>query len=238
MTAALDKATTSIGIRARDSGVNWMLPGECKSHVHVENGVPELVVTIAAVLDPQTAVFGQPLDESSWDVTARNEFSGVINQRGLRTSIAARSAVQDGHVYVAYKNKKGILSLDLDETNRSLAGSAKLDPARGGSSIHETTPRRWGLKRRTRNAAFDLPFIGVATKDDTVIEGSVTLGAGPPSPARIVAREEGAWLESSVDERPGSYPMRLHFHGREMDSGLDVIVGRRGDVTFTRRPSP
>jgi glycosyltransferase involved in cell wall biosynthesis len=237
MTSTLDQAKTSLGIRARDTGVNWMLRGACEPRVHIEEGVPELVVTVEALLDPQTAAFGRPLDEASWDVTARNEFSGVVNQRGLRTSIAARSAVQDGHVYIAYKNKKGILTLDVDETNRSLAGSAKLDPASGSSSVHRASLRGWAPGRRAQHAAFDLSFTGVATKDDTIIEGSVTLGDGRPLPARIVAREAGAWLESSVDERPGSYPMRLHFHGREMDSGLDVIVGRRGDVSFTRRPA-
>jgi hypothetical protein len=236
VTATVREAKTSIGIRARDTGISWMLPGESKSQVHIEKGFPELVVTATAILDPQTAIFGRPLDEVSWDVTARNEFSGVINQRGLRTSIPARSAVQDGHVYIAYKNQRGILSLDVDETNRSLPGSAKLDPARGSPSHQRTMRRRWALGRQTHGTDFDLPFTDVATKDDTVIEGSVILGAGPPRSARIVAREGGAWLESSVTERPGTYPLLLHFHGRQMDSGLDVSVGRRGDLTFARRP--
>ena len=47
---------------------------------------PELVVTATATLDPATAIFGRPLDETSWDFTARNTFLGGINERGLRTS--------------------------------------------------------------------------------------------------------------------------------------------------------
>ena len=45
---------------------------------------PELVVKAVATLDPRTAIFGRPLDETSWDFTARNDFLGEINQRGLR----------------------------------------------------------------------------------------------------------------------------------------------------------
>src|SRR4029453_9830341 len=116
-------AHTSIGIRARDTGVVWMLPGECEPGVKVAAG-PELVVSAVATLDPSTAIFGRPLDEKSWDFTARNDFLGEINQRDLRTSLSARSAVRDGHVYIAYRNDAGPLSLDGDKRNRTLPGSA------------------------------------------------------------------------------------------------------------------
>ena len=107
MTAALADAHTSIGIRARDTGVVWMLPGECESGVKIAAG-PELVVTATATLDPATAIFGRPLDETSWDFTARNTFLGGINQRGLRTSPRVRSALQNDHVYIAYRSRAGL----------------------------------------------------------------------------------------------------------------------------------
>ena len=113
MTAALASAHTSIGIRARDTGVVWMVPGECEPGVTIA-AEPELVVSAVATLDPNTVIFGRPLDEKSWDFTARNEFLGEVNQRDLRTSLSARSAVRDGHVYIAYENTAGALSLDVD----------------------------------------------------------------------------------------------------------------------------
>ena len=233
MTAALAAAHTSIGIRARDTGVVWMLPGECEPGVKIAAG-PELVVSAAATLDPSTAIFGRPLDEKSWDFTARNEFLGRLNQRGLRTSPRVRSALQKDHVYIAYRNSAGTLSLDVDQRNRSLAGSAPLDPNQAASLLTESIGTLRLRLRRVHTSAFELPFTGVATSDDTEIEGSVTIGKASPQPAWIVAREDAAWLQSTVQQRAGTYPMTLNFHGREMDSGLHVTVGTRGDLTFSR----
>jgi glycosyltransferase involved in cell wall biosynthesis len=235
MTAALDAASTSFGIRARETGVTWMLPGTCETRIESAAGRPELVVSATAVLDPRTAALGRPLDETSWDVTARNELLGAINQRGLRTSTPARSAVQDGHVYIAYRNMSGMLSLDVDETHRSLAGSAKLDPNGGRSTVRRAGRLKGLLQRRSPCVVFELPFTGVTTTDDSVIDGSIVVGSRSVRPARIVARRDGAWLEASAEERPGSYPMMLKFHGRSIDSGLDITIGPQGDVAFSSR---
>ena len=234
MTAALAGAHTSIGIRARDTGVVWMLPGECEPGVKIAAG-PELVVTAVATLDPGTAIFGRPLDENSWDFTARNVFLGRINQRGLRTSPRVRSALRNDHVYIAYRSDAGILSLDVDERNRSLVGSAPLDPDNAISSLQGTAGTLRLPLLRVHTSAFELPFGGVATSDDSEIEGTLTVGKASRQPAWIVAREDGAWLESTVQRRAGTYPMTLNFHGREMDSGLRVTVGTHGELTF-RRP--
>jgi glycosyltransferase involved in cell wall biosynthesis len=234
MTAALADAHTSIGIRARDTGVVWMLPGECQPGVKIADG-PELVVTAAATLDPGTAIFGRPLDETSWDFTARNVFLGEINQRSLRISSRARSALRDGRVYIAYRSRAGTLSLDVDERNRSLVGSAPLDPDKAISSRKGIARALWLPLRRVHTSAFKLPFTRVATPDDSQIDGSVTVGNASPQPARIVAHKDGAWLESTVQQRAGTYPMTLNFHGREMDSRLHVTVGTRGQLTFSRQ---
>jgi hypothetical protein len=234
MGAALQAARTSLGIRARDTGITWMLPGTSESQIETIDGRPELVVTGAASLDPSTAIFGRPLDETSWDVTARNEVVGTINQRGLRTSMPARCAVKDGHIYVAYKNSSGMLSLDVDERNRSLAGSAPLDASRARSTTGQPTGSRWPFGRRTHLASFELPFAGVATSDETVFDGKLQVGDGPPLPARITARRDGVWLESSVEQRPGNYLMTLSFGSRDIDSGLELSVGTHGQLTFRR----
>ena len=202
-------------------------------------GRPELVVTATASLDPRTAAFGRPLDKTAWDVTARNELLGAINQRGLRTSMRARSAVQDGHVYVAYRNKSGMLSIDVDQTMRSLSGSAPLDPDRVRSAVRRTNPIQKLLQRGSPYLIFELPFTGVATRGPTAIPGTVVVGSGAARPARIVARPDGAWLESSAEQRPGTYPLMLGFHGRDIDSGLSITIGReRRRQAFSGRPGP
>ena len=232
MTAALAGAHTSIGIRARDTGVVWMLPG--KSTPRIAAG-PEAVVNAVATLDPRTAIFGRPLDETSWDFTARNAFLGEINQRWLRVSSRGRSALLDGRVYITYRSRAGALSLDVDERNRSLVGSAPLDPDKASSSLRGIAATLRLPLRRLHTSTFELPFADVATFDDTEIDGSVTIGNASRQPAWIVARKDGAWLESTVQQRAGVYPMILNFHGREMFSGLHVTVGPRGELTFSRQ---
>ena len=60
-----------------------------------------------------------------------------------------------------------------------------------------------------------------------------------PQPARIVARKDGVWLESTVQQQAGHCPLTLNFHGREMDSRLHVTVETRGQLTFSRQdPQP
>ena len=66
MTAALADAHASIGIRARDTGVVWMLPGECEP-VKIAAG-PELVVRTVA-LSIRVPLSSDALDETSWDFT-------------------------------------------------------------------------------------------------------------------------------------------------------------------------
>ncbi len=242
MTGTLAAAKTAFGIRSRDTSVTWMLPTTCASRIDDVDGRPELVVTATAALDPQTAAFGRPLDKTAWDITARNELLGAINQRGLRTSTTARPAVQEGHVYVAYRNKSGMLSIDVDQTMRSLPGSAPLDPGRVRSTVRRVNPLQKLLHRGSPRVSFEVPFSGVATQDATAIAGTVAVGSSTARPARIVARGDGAWLESSVEQRPGTYPMTLGFHGRDLESGLSVTVGADGKVTFRRagpdRPGP
>ena len=242
LTAALAAAKTGFAIRARDTGVTWMVPTTCESRIDDAGGRPELVVTATASIDPRTAAFGRPLDKTAWDVTARNELLGGINQRGVRTSTAARPAMQDGHVYVAYRNKSGMLSIDVDQTLRSLPGSAPLDPGRVRSTVRRANPLQKLLHRGSTRVSFEVPFQGVATRDTTVIAGTTAVGSGTARPARIIARTDGAWLESSVEERPGTYPITLGFHERDLESGLTVTVGQDGRVTFRRagpdRPGP
>jgi hypothetical protein len=209
-----------------------MLPG--KSTPRIAAG-PEAVVNAVATLDPRTAIFGRPLDETSWDFTARNAFLGEINQRWLRVSSRGRSALLDGRVYIAYRSRAGALSLDVDERNRSLVGSAPLDPDKASSSLRGIAATLRLPLRRLHTSTFELPFADVATFDDTEIDGSVTIGNASRQPAWIVARKDGAWLESTVQQRAGVYPMILNFHGREMFSGLHVTVGPRGELTFSRQ---
>ena len=234
VTAQLQEARLSLGIRARDTAVSWMLPGTSESSVGGRGGRPELTVTAVAHLAPDTAIFGRPLDALSWDFTGRAELMGSIGTRRLQTTTRARTAMQGGRVYIAYRNVSGNLSVDLDETNRSLAGSAPLEQDSAKSSIDRGDGVRQLLPRRRQRVSFEIPFSGVVAFDDSVIEGDVSLGKGPKQPARIVAQGGGAWLQSTVAVCQGSHPVTLNFFGRDVPAGLIMAVGSRGEVTFLR----
>ena len=235
VSAQLQRAHLSLGIRARDTAVSWMLPGTSESSVSGRRGgVPELTVTAVAHLAPDTAIFGRPLDALSWDFTARAELMDNIGQRRLQTTTRARTAMQGGRVYIAYRNKSGILSFDLDETNRSLAGSAPLKRESARSSVDRGDGVRRLLPRRRQSISFEIPFSGVVAFDNSVIDGRVRLGDGPKQPAQIVPRDGGAWLQSKVAASQGTYPLTLDFFGREVPAGLILVVGSRGEVAFVR----
>lgn len=227
MTAALSAARTGIAVRARDSAVVWMLPGSHETSVVDVDGRPDVTVTATATLDPQTAAFGRPLDERSWDLSARNELVGTINQRGLRTSTASRNAVFGGHVYVVYRNKSGMLALDIDQKNRSLVGSAPPDLSRAVIRS-QPAPKRSLLGRRTYAASLEVPFARLTSREGTVIDGRVTVGGGDATPARIETRADGAWLVAELRAPRGTHPLALEFHGRSVPAKIDVVVDASG----------
>jgi hypothetical protein len=230
--AQLQQAHLALGIRARDTAVSWMLPATSEASVSGRCGRPELTVTAVAHLAPDTAIFGRPLDALSWDFIARAELMGTIGQRRLPTTTRARTAMRGSRVYIAYRNLSGILSLDLDETNRSLAGSAPLKRESAKFTIDSGDGGRRLLPRRRQSISFEIPFSGVAAFDDSVIDGYVSLGQGPKQPARIVAGGGGAWLQATVGVSRGNHALTLNFFGRDVPAGLIMAVGSRGEVAF------
>lgn len=228
MSAAIAAADSTIAVRDRATAVVWAVPTECRQRIDLVDGRPELVVVAAAFLHPATTALGRPLSKGTWDLSIRNSFLGAINQRGLRTRTSSRCAVKDRHVYIAYRNKSGMLSLDIDQTNRSLAGSAKFDAKRAWTSIRRGWAVRLGLPGATCAVAFGLPFYRVHVVDDTVIEGATRVGRRATQPARIVARDGSLWLESTLRQRPGRFPLVMESQGRRVDTGVEVTISARG----------
>jgi len=235
MTAAIDRAKATVAVRDRATAVVWALPTRYRQRIDIIDDRPELVLVADAVLDPATAAFGRALEAGTWDLSVRNALLGAVNQRGLRTTTSSRNAVLEGHVYIAYRNSSGMLALDVDQTNRSLPGSAKLDPQAATTTV---TPGRRSirtLRRRMWLIDVQVPFTGVATNGPTTVDGTARAGSSPPQPARIVADDHGVRVETRVEQRPGTHPLVLHFHGRDLDSRIDLTVNAAGQVRLARR---
>jgi hypothetical protein len=65
-----------------------------------------------------------------------------------------------------------------------------------------------------------LPFTGVATRDDTAIVVSVSVGLAPTSQPGVFSARTERGFSFSIEARPGTHPITMLFHGRSMDSGL------------------
>jgi hypothetical protein len=94
MTAALASSDINRHPRPRDRR-----HGCCQAIVAVSTSSTaslSSVVTAGAVLDPRTALFGHSLDETSWDVTARN---GFLARQPAWSAHVSTDAAPDGHVY-------------------------------------------------------------------------------------------------------------------------------------------
>lgn len=225
VTEALSQATSGMAIRSRANAVTWMLPSVQNVRVDTTGGLAEVVVTVAATLDPESAGWGHFHDDATWDIHARNELFGATNQRGLRTSTAPRVALKNGHVYIAYTNKTGMLSIDIDERARSLAGSAPLDVTRLTTEpVRSTKAQRLPTVRESATLRFLAPFTAAVAVDTTTVEGSARLGTGERTPARLVPRDGEVWLETSLTPLPGIHPLYVNFFGRDIKTNAVASV--------------
>ena len=127
-----------------------------------------------------------------------------------------------------------MLSIDVDQTLRSLSGSAPLDPGRVRSTIRPGEPAQKLPAAGSPYLTFELPFTGVATRGAHRHPGNrSSASARRRRPASSPARM-GPGSSQSAEQRPGTYPMTLEFHGRDIDSGLELSIGANGELTFRR----
>lgn len=235
VTSDVQAARTAIGIRARATAENWMLPGSCAVTTSGPDAAPTITVTATAVLDPATAIFGHPLDGRAWDFTARNELFGVVNQRKLRTSVPASGLVAGNHVYIAYRSNAGMLSLDVDQLNRSLSGTYPLDCDQ--VEVADVSTRTQRLLRRGLRRQVQIPFARSAATADAHIAIEVSAGKDAHRiPAEILGRGGQAWLRVTVTEPVARTRLWVHTTERSIDTGIDLEVDPRGVVSVTRAP--
>ncbi|MFC7405062.1 glycosyltransferase [Georgenia alba] len=223
VTDDLRAATSSLAVRSRDTGVVWELPTRSEVTVDGTPGGPaEVTVRAVGTLERSSAALGHALEAGVWDVSARNELFGVLNQRGLRTARPARVALVAGETRVAYRTANGLLAVDLGQSTRSLVGSAGLRPAQAS-----TRHRRLGAD------TFEIPLGDLTAVGAGELEGGVLLQELDAAPATITADPGGgAVLRGSLTARPGRYRMLARFGGRPVDTKTIVTVDARGRLSF------
>ncbi|KQM84137.1 glycosyltransferase [Agromyces sp. Leaf222] len=110
--ADLAAATSRIGLRSRETKMTWLVPTRTSVTVAVTPGYPDVTATSVATIDPATLRHGRPMAEGFWDVNARNELFGVINQRAVRAVGRLQPTPPDQALRV-YANIHGNLSIEV-----------------------------------------------------------------------------------------------------------------------------
>lgn len=211
MTDEVAGATTRLGVRSRSSRVTWMVPTE--SHVVLDESDtgPTFHVEWESRIDPETAVFGRPLEDGVWDVNARCTLGGVSQQQRVRSDLAPALCLDGSRAMIAYSNADGVLSVDLTESVKKAARVGRFD-------LDAATTTRVDGRIRVSVPLLDVDVVAngvVPTTVDLISEapkprGLARLRRRTPAPAtsrvegRIVAVGDVATLEFTVRANGGT----------------------------------
>ncbi|MDH2443076.1 glycosyltransferase family 2 protein [Amnibacterium sp. CER49] len=220
-----------VGIRARSERVTWRLrhePERLFEPVGDEGRVAPAVRTEVEV-DLGTAASGHPLEDTVYDLYGAVRWGGLARSASIKYGKAARAALLDGRQAVAYKNKKGNLTLDLAGRLRSVVKDARP----GEEHVHGADGR----------LTVELPEAVVhgttALPAEVVLEPS-SGGEAIVLPGHLVGDAEGARLEAAGSVPPGDYGLafRTGAGGESLESAFRLTVDESGVMSAAGRNAP
>lgn len=111
-----DAGQVQLTVRDRVSAVEWPVAATAvRFQESSADGRAVLGVRVEATLDPETLVFGGPLDHGIWDVLARVQFLGESSRPAIRAPEDLAATVWVGARQVrAYATKSGNLALKVE----------------------------------------------------------------------------------------------------------------------------
>lgn len=114
VTEEIEGAVLEVGLRSRSSRVTWMAPSAHMVTVaDARDGTASFSATVRGTVDPDTVVFGRPLEDGIWDLNVRCTLAGSPTQQGMRSALEPSAAQHDGRLRVAYTTADGRLALSL-----------------------------------------------------------------------------------------------------------------------------
>lgn len=217
VTSALDVTRARVKVQHRQTAVEWFLPTRARVELAGPDSALALELHIQAVFDPRHAALGNPLLAGSWKPVLRTAVLEYNSRRRLALSSGVpQPAIVDNTSVIAYRDKSGGLQVDIEQTARTLAGSAR-------PSFRDV---RVGSANGLTILTLRLPRVHV--RGDTDLPGSfrlahMTTGAQVEVPARLTTDEEGGThllgeaplgtgpftVRATVDGRPGPLFARL-----------------------------
>ncbi|WP_375400712.1 glycosyltransferase family 2 protein [uncultured Amnibacterium sp.] len=176
----------------------------------------------SAVLDPQTAEGGHPLEDGPWDLALRLAWPGREVTLPL-TSGPARSAVVAGRPYVV-RTVNRVLHLDAGATLSSVIGPVPTSRTSIAESVHGTL--------------VTLDYPGLHVHGDAVLDARLLLDRFA-LPGRLVCRDGRARLEAHASSLAGTSTVRVVAGGgKPVATGLRLRVDGTGGMAFETVPAP
>lgn len=221
--APVGRSDVDLVVRHREDARQFYLPVECELHrLDAGDGAFRLRITARAVLDPETAAAGGPLEKGIWDLHLRIKSCGWSKETRLgavrgEDVDAGRLAALTGEprrlVLPYWTDGPGNLSLDVDQHTNKLEreAAARMDPAEG--VVEGATVR------------LPLPLHGTAD-------------AGAPVRLRFERKNVGKYPADAVlDGRTVSAVLPVgKLAGKRWAVRIGVPSAGRGEAKWTRLP--
>lgn len=233
VTAEIASAVVEFGVRSQESRLTWMLPSTSRVQIAGDGADVRFSAAAEGMLDPDTAVFGRPLEPGVWEVNGRCTLGGAIQQKRVRTTVPATGTVVGDELRLAYSDSEGFLTIALG-ADRGRAPRHLLPERTGTTETH-------GDARVVR-----VPLRGVTVAQPGAVETEVQVAPHrrrvaerlrrtdpfQPAPARIVGESDAVALEVDLGSRSGRVRLRLGDLERRAPAWWTVVPGAADTVTL------
>ncbi|MDQ2670586.1 MAG: glycosyltransferase, partial [Gemmatimonadota bacterium] len=215
VTAEIASAVVEFGVRSQESRLTWMLPSTSRVQIAGDRADVRFSATVDGVLDPDTAVFGRPLEPGIWELNGRCTLDGAIQQKRVRTTAPASATIVGDELRLAYVDADGFLTIALGgDPGRA---PRHLLPERTGTT--ETHGDARVVRVMLRGASVTQPGtvetkVQVAAHRPRIAERLGRADPFRPAPARIVGKAERVSLEIELPLRLDRVRLRLGDLGR------------------------
>ncbi len=233
--------TTQLAVRHRAARITWKL-----THVSGpprfdtdRNGALSLLQQGHTDLDPESAVYGRPLEDTVWDLRTKSDWLGMDRRGPLRFLGQPAPALRAQRPVVAYKNQLNGLSLDLAQQQRAFAIDAQ--PRRGSAGRIDAFSIPLDNVSYFDGVVLDAPILA-AIPDTALLEQAGGDGSSPDLERladagslneRIVSGSDGIRLEGSASLAPGSYTIYARRSGILQRTKRSLTVTADLEVEFS-----
>ncbi|MEN5075080.1 glycosyltransferase family 2 protein [Isoptericola cucumis] len=256
--SGLRSAASTLTVRERGSRKVRKLPGSSTTELVPVPGSDDLVsvrLHVEGRLDPSGGKKGTRLGRGVWDVRVKTEALGVTHHVPAATDTPTRPAIVGRRQLVAYRNRRGTLSVDAGGNLRTV-----VDGSRPRTDAATTRTRTDGGRRTSVTVSIPLDGVRVwpvvegrrgplqGTAELVAPVGSFPrrallkvrrrLGASSvPGRAAVTVHDEDVTLTATAAATPGLWQLVVSLGGDRHPAPFLVRIARDGSATLTATPA-